>query len=137
MRQNSLTNPGVLYNRELSGMYDDVKVVADNIDGLIAIGESDLIGLATEELESIVDVAEAAELIENLEFSAKTLLPGQNATAILEDSLVTIGVPRGQTGMAGANGLTPILNINELNGILTVEVVGYDNTINSEYSEEV
>lgn len=88
-----------------------VDVVAGIANNVTAISGSALTALTYNEWLSILGVTEAAQLIQNLEVQASSLPAGSEASATLTGSQLVIGVPRGEDGVDGIDGLTPKITL--------------------------
>ena len=61
-------------------------------------------GTEAEFTELLGNIAEDLEEIENLEVVAETLPEGSTATASYSDGVLTLGIPKGDTGATGPQG---------------------------------
>lgn len=129
MRANSLTNLGVALDYNVTSDYDKVLVLAG-----IASEIEELAPHATEiativaNLPDVLTVQEATDIINNLTVSVTTLPAGSIATSELVGTEIRLGIPRGDAGSNGFDGLTPMIEFSvDVNGNLVYEVVDWLN----------
>ena len=112
--------------REIGSKYDDVKEVADNIDTITAIADSDILNLTEEQLTNAALGGEAYLGLINMEAVANTLGSGSDASVNYDNGILTLGIPRGANGINGSDGLVPDVEFSvDTEGNLQYEVVGY------------
>lgn len=127
MRASSLTNSGVASDYYIDSDYDKVlqlAAITQEIQQLAPYATE--IATLVANLPDITTIAQAQELINNLTVVATTLPAGSNATATLVGTEIRLGIPRGNAGVAGANGVTPIVEFTiDGSGNLQYEVTGW------------
>lgn len=72
------------------------------------------------------DITDAIDKIVNLTASAEQVESNVSASASLVDSNIHFEIPRGVEGEPGYDGLTPIIEFTEQGGVISSEVIGYD-----------
>lgn len=128
MRANSISHPGVGASRELPSSFDDIKAlsaIAEEIAELAPYAEE--IATLVAALPDVTTVQEAVDIINNLSVTVETLPEGSTATATLVGTNIHFGIPRGNKGDAGANGLSPNISItyDDATGNLEFDVVSW------------
>ena len=145
MRANSLTNLGVALDYNVVSDYDKVLVVAGLAEEIEALAPyASQIGEIVANLPDVLTVQQAVDVLNNLTVSVTTLEPGTDATSELVDTEIRLGIPRGDMGPRGYNGLAPMIEFStDDDGNLVYEVVNWIdvntgntvNTVNAPFEE--
>ena len=143
MRANSLTNLGVSIERDIASGFDLVQTVAGIASEIEALAPyANEIATIVANLPDVTTVQQASDLVNNLSVSVTTLPEGSAATATLVGTEIQLGLPKGDTGRAGYNGVTPVIEFTvDSAGNLQYEIVDYidvntGNTIPQPMQEE-
>ena len=137
MRANSLTNLGVALDYNVASDYDKVLVVAGLAEEIEALAPyASQIGEIVANLPDVLTVQQAVDVLNNLTVSVTTLVPGAEATSELVGTEIRLGIPAGDMGPRGYNGLAPMIEFSmDGDGNLVYEVVDWvdvntGNTVN-------
>ena len=127
MRANSLTNLGVALDYNVTSDYDKVLVVAGLAEEIEALAPyASQIGEIVANLPDVLTVQQAVDVLNNLTVSVTTLEPGAEATSELVGTEIRLGVPRGDVGPRGFNGLAPMIEFSiDGDGNLVYEIVDW------------
>lgn len=127
MRASSLTNLGVAIDYNIASDYDKVLAlseIASEIETLAPYANE--IATIVANLPDVLTVQQAVGIINNLTVSVTTLEPGSIATSELVGTELRLGIPRGDIGPRGFNGLAPMVEFSvDVNGNLVYEVVDW------------
>ena len=127
MRANSLTNLGVALDYNVASDYDKVLVlsgIASEIEELAPYANE--IGEIVANLPDVLTVQQAVDILNNLTVSVTTLEPGTATTSELVGTELRLGIPRGDVGPRGYNGLAPMIEFSiDGEGNLVYEVVDW------------
>ena len=127
MRANSLTNLGVALDYNVASDYDKVLVVAGLAEEIEALAPyASQIGEIVANLPDVLTIQQASDLINNLTVKVTTLNPGTQATSELVGTELRLGIPRGDKGERGYDGLSPDIEFSlDERGNLVYEVVNW------------
>lgn len=142
MRASSLTNLGVGVDYNIASDYDKVLIVAGLAEEIEALAPyADQIGELVASLPDVLTVQQAVDVLNNLSVSVTTLPENVPATSELVGTEIRLGIPRGDRGPRGYDGLAPDIELSvDSNGNLVYEVVNWLNintgdTVNREAEE--
>mgnify|MGYP001143558821 CR=1 FL=1 len=127
MRANSLTNLGVALDYNVSSEYDKVLVVAGLAEKIEALAPyASQIGEIVANLPDVLTVQQAVDVLNNLTVSITTLPESVPATIELVGTEIRLGIPKGDSGPRGYDGLTPMIEFSiDDGGNLVYEVVNW------------
>lgn len=119
-RSSSLNNyTGTGITREIDSRYDDVKIVADNIDDIVLAADTDWDAL----IASLEEAKDFTGIV------VETTDVGNPASWDPVTKVLTVPVQKGDTGSTGAagdNGKTPLYDFSvDYYGNLQYELIGY------------
>lgn len=138
MRASSLTNLGVGVDYNIASDYDKVLVVAGLAKEIEALAPySSQIGEIVANLPDVLTVQQAVDVLNNLSVVVTTLPENVPATSELVGTEIRIGIPKGDRGPRGYNGLSPEIEFSvDGDGNLVYEVVDWIdvNTGNTVYA---
>lgn len=127
MRANSLTNLGVGIDYNIASEYDKILLlsnIASEIEELAP--HANEIAQIVANLPDIVSVQQAVDVLNNLSVSVTTLDPALPATSELVGTEIRLGIPKGDRGPRGYNGLAPDIEFSlDGDGNLVYEVVDW------------
>lgn len=142
MRASSLTNLGVGVDYNIASDYDKVLIVAGLAEEIEALAPyADQIGELIASLPDVLTVQQAVDVLNNLRVSVTTLPESAPATSELVGTEIRLGIPKGDRGPKGYDGLSPEIEFSvDGNGNLVYEVVDWinvntGNTINAPAEE--
>ena len=142
MRASSLTNLGVGVDHNIASDYDKVLIVAGLAEEIEALAPyADQIGELIASLPDVLTVQQAVDVLNNLSVSVTTLPENVPATSELVGTEIRLGIPKGDRGPKGYDGLSPEIEFSvDGNGNLVYEVVDWinvntGNTINAPAEE--
>ena len=142
MRASSLTNLGVGVDYNIASDYDKVLIVAGLAEEIEALAPyADQIGELIASLPDVLTVQQAVDVLNNLSVSVTTLPENVPATSELVGTEIRLGIPKGDRGPKGYDGLSPESEFSvDGNGNLVYEVVDWinvntGNTINAPAEE--
>lgn len=142
MRASSLTNLGVGVDYNIASDYDKVLIVAGLAEEIEALAPyADQIGELIASLPDVLTVQQAVDVLNNLSVSVTTLPENVPATSELVGTEIKLGIPKGDRGPKGYDGLSPEIEFSvDGNGNLVYEVVDWvnvntGNTINAPAEE--
>ena len=142
MRASSLTNLGVGVDYNIASDYDKVLIVAGLAEEIEALAPyADQIGELIASLPDVLTVQQAVDVLNNLSVSVTTLPENVPATSELVGTEIRLGIPKGDRGPKGYDGLSPEIEFSvDGNGNLVYEVVDWinvntGNTINAPAEE--
>lgn len=142
MRASSLTNLGVGVDYNIASDYDKVLIVAGLAEEIEALAPyADQIGELIASLPDVLTVQQAVDVLNNLSVSVTTLPENAPATSELVGTEIRLGIPKGDRGPKGYDGLSPEIEFSvDGNGNLVYEVVDWvnvntGNTINAPVEE--
>ena len=96
MRASTITNVNLAISREIASEYDNVKLVADNIDSVIIVANTDINQLSTD-ISNLMD------------FTDINVVGVDSSTAPSWDDVTkTLYIPAGATGVKGTKGDTGV-----------------------------
>ena len=138
MRASSLTNLGVGVDYNIASDYDKVLVVAGLAKEIEALAPySSQIGEIVANLPDVLTVQQAVDVLNNLSVVVTTLPENVPATSELVGTEIRLGIPKGDRGPRGYNGLSPEIEFSvDGDGNLVYEVVDWIdvNTGNTVYA---
>lgn len=138
MRASSLTNLGVGVDYNIASDYDKVLIVAGLAKEIEALAPySSQIGEIVANLPDVLTVQQAVDVLNNLSVVVTTLPENVPATSELVGTEIRIGIPKGDRGPRGYNGLSPEIEFSvDGDGNLVYEVVDWIdvNTGNTVYA---
>lgn len=127
MRASSLTNLGVGVDYNIASDYDKVLVVAGLAKEIEALAPySSQIGEIVANLPDVLTVQQAVDVLNNLSVVVTTLPENVPATSELVGKEIRLGIPKGDRGPRGYNGLSPEIEFSvDGDGNLVYEVVDW------------
>ena len=127
MRASSLTNLGVGVDYNIASDYDKVLVVAGLAKEIEALAPySSQIGEIVANLPDVLTVQQVVDVLNNLSVVVTTLPENVPATSELVGTEIRLGIPKGDRGPRGYNGLAPMLEFSiDGDGNLVYEVVDW------------
>lgn len=127
MRASSLTNLGVGVDYNIASDYDKVLVVAGLAKEIEALAPySSQIGEIVANLPGVLTVQQAVDVLNNLSVVVTTLPENVPATSELVGTEIRLGIPKGDRGPRGYNGLSPEIEFSvDGDGNLVYEVVDW------------
>ena len=127
MRASSLTNLGVGVDYNIASDYDKVLVVAGLAKEIEALAPySSQIGEIVANLPDVLTVQQAVDVLNNLSVVVTTLPENVPATSELVGTEIRLGIPKGDRGPRGYNGLSPEIEFSvDGDGNLVYEVVDW------------
>lgn len=127
MRASSLTNLGVGVDYNIASDYDKVLVVAGLAKEIEALAPySSQIGEIVANLPDVLTVQQAVDVLDNLSVVVTTLPENVPATSELVGTEIRLGIPKGDRGPRGYNGLSPEIEFSvDGDGNLVYEVVDW------------
>ena len=142
MRASSLTNLGVGVDYNIASDYDKVLIVAGLAEEIEALAPyADQIGELIASLPDVLTAQQAVDVLNNLRVSVTTLPESAPATSEMVGTEIRLGIPKGDRGPKGYDGLSPEIEFSvDGNGNLVYEVVDWinvntGNTINAPAEE--
>ena len=127
MRASSLTNLGVGVDYNIASDYDKVLVVAGLAEEIEALAPySSQIGEIVANLPDVLTVQQAVDVLNNLSVVVTTLPENVPATSELVGTEIRLGIPKGDRGPRGYDGLSPEIEFSvDGDGNLVYEVVDW------------
>lgn len=127
MRASSLTNLGVGVDYNIASDYDKVLVVAGLAKEIEALAPySSQIGEIVANLPDVLTVQQAVDVLNNLSVVVTTLPENVPATSELVGTEIRLGIPKGDRGPRGYDGLAPCIEFSvDGDGNLVYEVVDW------------
>lgn len=127
MRASSLTNLGAAVGSTISSEYDKVielAQIAEEIETLAPYAAQ--IAEIVANLPDVLTVEQAVDIINNLSVVVTQLPENTPATGELVGTEIRLGIPQGNQGPRGYNGLTPQIEFSmDANGNLVYDVVDW------------
>lgn len=127
MRANSLTNLGAALDYNINSDYDKVLVIAGIVSEIETLApHANEIAQIVANLPDVLTVQQAVDIVNNLTVSVTTLDAGMQSTSELVGTEIRLGIPRGDKGDRGYDGLSPEIEFSmDDSGNLVYEVVNW------------
>ena len=126
MRVSSVVNTEVAISDEVQSEFAAIQSVADGIEQVKKLVDegSVLLGLTNEELNDLVEVANAGAVINGISAEAISVDANEGASASVDaNGKITLHIPRGKDGLDGTDGVSVSVNsiVNMADGRIKLE----------------